>query len=267
MCSKAVVADIQRASLHDGPGLRTTVFFKGCALKCVWCHNPECIQRQPQTLWYPEKCIGCNMCDAGCFSGAKVVCGREMTAQEIFTEILADKPNYGDAGGVTFSGGEPMLYPEMLRELIALCKKEGISTAIETSLFLFDGEIFKSLDHILADFKIFDSEKHKRFTGVSNTGIKENFQRLDALNVPFVVRTPVIPGINNTREEITAIREFLCTLRNIQRYELLPYHPLGVSKQAALGLPETRFAIPAKAEMEELRKYADLCRQNTGDQK
>lgn len=260
MCSKAVVADIQRASVHDGPGLRTTVFFKGCPLRCVWCHNPECIEKQPQTLFYPEKCIGCNMCDKGCFSGAKVVCGREMTAAEIFAEILLDKPNYGEDGGVTFSGGEPMLYPEMLSELIALCKKKGISTAIETSLFLFDAEILKSIDYIMADFKIFDGEEHKRFTGASNAVIKENFRKLDALHTPFVVRTPIIPGINNTKEEISAISAYLKTLDNIQNYELLPYHPLGVSKQAALGLTETRFEIPSKAEMEELRKYADIRR-------
>ena len=254
----AVVADIQRASIHDGPGLRTTVFFKGWPLSCAWGHNPECIEKNPQMLFYPEKCIGCNMCDKGCFSGAKILCGKEMTAEEIFAEILDDKLNYGENGGVTFSGGEPLLYPEMLKELITLCKQNGINTAIETSLFIFDKEILKSVDFVMADFKIWDSEKHQKYTGVKNDTIIRNFKRLDKLNVPFIVRTPVIPAINDTAEEIAQIRDFIKTLKNITDYEFLPYHPLGVSKQRALGIDEIRFDIPEKDKMEELRRYADL---------
>lgn len=258
MCCKAIVADIQRASIHDGPGLRTTVFFKGCPLHCQWCHNPECIEKQPQLLLYPEKCIGCGKCDEGCFAGARVVCGKEMSAGEIFAEILSDKPHYGQDGGVTFSGGEAMLYPAMLKELTAMCKRAGITTAIETSLFLFDADILGNLDYVMADFKIFDSEKHRQYTGVPNEIIKANFAHLDTLGVPFIVRTPVIPGVNDTAEEISAIRDYIKAFRHIQGYELLPYHPLGLSKQKALGLKETRFEIPTKTEMEELKKYADL---------
>lgn len=266
MCAEAIVADIQRASIHDGPGLRTTVFFKGCPLHCVWCHNPECIEKKPQTLFYPEKCIGCGKCAEGCFAGARVLCGRKMTAEEIFAEILADKASYGENGGATFSGGEPLLYPAMLKALTALCHREGITAAVETSLFFFDPEIFADLDYIMADFKIFDSTRHAQYTGVKNERIKENFRKLDALGVPFLVRTPIIPGINDTKEEISHIRDFLCTLRHVTGYELLPYHPLGVPKQAALGLPETRFEIPAKTEMEELKHYADIRRPHTGNQ-
>lgn len=265
MNSKATVTDIQRASIHDGPSLRTTVFFKGCPLHCVWCHNPECIEKQPQTLFYPEKCIGCGKCDEGCFAGARVACGKELTAEEIFREILADKDSYGKEGGATFSGGEPLLYPAMLRELIDRCKRAGITTAIETSLYLFDAAILADIDYIMVDFKIFDSARHEKYTGVSNTRIKENYQKLDALGVPFLVRTPIIPHINDTAEEITAIRDFLSTLQHVAGYELLPYHPLGVAKQAALGLPETRFDIPSKSKMEELRHCADLRRSHTGD--
>lgn len=254
----ATVADIQRASVHDGPGIRTTVFFKGCPLSCVWCHNPECIEKSPQMLFYLEKCIGCGMCDKGCYSGARVICGREMTAEQIFSEILLDKPYYGTDGGVTFSGGEPMLHPEILKELIALCKKEGIHTAIETSLIIFDEEILGSLNLIMADFKIWDSEKHEKYTGVPNEKIKEHFKMLDSLNVPFTVRTPIIPGINGTKEEISNIRNYVKGFKNIKTYELLPYHPLGVGKQKALGFPETKFSIPEKTEMEELQRYADL---------
>ena len=123
----AIVADIQHASLHDGPGIRTTVFFKGCPLNCAWCHNPECIEKVPQTLNYPEKCIGCGECEKGCFAGAKVICGKEMSAEEIFNEILLDYNYYGEDGGVTFSGGEPLLYPEVIKEVIHLCKNHNIN--------------------------------------------------------------------------------------------------------------------------------------------
>lgn len=258
MTNTAIVTDIQRSSIHDGPGIRTTVFFKGCPLNCVWCHNPECIKKEPQMLLYPQKCIGCGMCEKGCFSGAKVVCGKEMTANEIFKEILLDKAYYATDGGVTFSGGEPMMYPEILKELIFLCKKEGINTAIETSLIAFNEEVFKSLDFVMADFKIWDNEKHKKYTGVSNQNIKENFKRLDKLNVPFIVRTPIIPDINDTKDEIISIRDFIKNFKNIKSYELLPYHPLGVEKQKALGISEKRFSVPDKLKMEELQRYADL---------
>lgn len=255
---KAVVADIERAAIHDGPGIRTTVFFKGCPLNCAWCHNPECISKEPQEMFYPEKCIGCKMCKEGCFSGARVICGREMTAEEIFDQILEDKVYYSSDGGVTFSGGEPLMYPCVIKKLINMCKAENINTAIETSLALFDAELLGSLDLVMADFKIFDSEVHKQYTGLSNDIIKKNFLRLDELNVPFIVRTPIIPGVNDTIEEIGQIRDYIKNFKNIIGYELLPYHPLGVAKQKALGLKEIRFEVPKNDEMEELRKYADL---------
>lgn len=255
---KAVVTDIQRCSTHDGPGIRTTVFFKGCPLNCAWCHNPECIDPKPQTLFYPERCIGCKMCEKGCFSGAKVTAGKEMTADEIFSVILQDKDYYKNSGGVTFSGGEPLIYNEMLRSLIAMCKEKQIGTAIETSLYLFDEEILSSVDLVMADFKLFDEALHERYTGVKNGVIKENFKALDKLGVPFIVRTPVIPGVNDTPREIGAIRDFIKDFSNLSAYELLPYHPLGVSKSAALGTEQTKFEVPTKEHMEELKKYADI---------
>lgn len=258
MDNTAVVADIEHAALHDGPGLRTTVFFKGCPLNCVWCHNPECKSSNPQIMFYGEKCIGCKMCDKGCFSGAKVLCGKSMSAKEIFEEILTDKPYYGENGGVTFSGGEPLVYSEVIKEVTDLCKESGIKTAIETSLCLFNEEILKNIDFIMADFKIFDREKHKKFVGADNKIIFENFKKLDALNKPFLVRTPIIPGINDDIENIINTVKFLKTLNNVSNLELLPYHPLGVSKQKALGIEEIRFEIPSKEKMEELEKYADL---------
>ncbi len=255
---RAPVADIQRSSLHDGPGIRTTVFFKGCPLNCAWCHNPECIDPKPQILTYPERCIHCGMCEEGCFSGARVVCGKEMTAEEIFREILLDRDYYGTEGGVTFSGGEPMLYPDIVSRLIDLCHAAGIHTAAETSLIFFPEDVLKKLDYIMADYKIYNEAKHKAYTGVSNAKIKEHFKKLDLLGIPFLVRTPIIPGVNDTVEEISAIRNDLRGLQNIVGYELLPYHPLGLSKMQALGLEQTRFEIPAKEHMEELKRYADL---------
>lgn len=256
--STAIVADIQHASLHDGPGIRTTVFFKGCPLNCTWCHNPECIAKQPQILNYPHKCIGCGECEKGCFAGAKVICGKEMSAEQLFDEIMLDVNYYKNNGGVTFSGGEPLLYTNVIKSIIHLCKKHKLKTAIETSLYIYDEEILKSVDYIMADFKIFDEDKHKKYTGVSNDIIKNNFLLLDKLNKSFIVRTPIIPTINDSSDEILKIKNFIKQFKNLTKYELLPYHPLGVSKQIALGETPKQFEIPTKELMEELKIYAKL---------
>ena len=230
--SKGLVADIERFSTYDGPGIRTVVFFKGCPLNCEWCHNPECISFEKQTMFYPEKCIGCGQCDKGCYTGAKITCGREYTAGELLAEILRDKPYYGEKGGVTFSGGEPFAQAEFLNEIIDLCKAEGINCGVETSLIYMNTEIFKKLDIVMADLKIWDSVIHKKYTGVANETIIDNFKILDTLNVPVIMRTPVIPGIEQGIEEI---RKFAESLENVIEYELLEYHPLGEEKKRALG--------------------------------
>ena len=250
--TKGVIADIERTSYHDGKGIRTTVFFKGCPLKCEWCHNPECIAFEPQQLYYPEKCIGCGLCEKGCYSGAKVICGKEMTAETVMQEILLDKPYYTSGGGVTFSGGEPLAQPELLKELIKLCKQNGVGVAVETSLIIYDEEIFKSLDFVMADFKIWDSELHKKHVGVSNEKIKENFIKLNNLGVPIIARTPVIPEIE---QGIDKISEFLFDLKNVIEYELLPYHPIGNSKREALGLEKDGFTVPTNEFMKEKKRY------------
>ncbi|MBQ2615053.1 MAG: radical SAM protein [Clostridia bacterium] len=249
---KGIVTDIQRASVHDGPGLRTTVFFKGCPLHCDWCHNPECIAFPPQILAYPEKCIGCGMCEEGCFSGAKVPCGKEMSTDEVLSQILLDKDYYGNEGGVTFSGGEPFSQPEFLSELIDKSKAEGVHCAVETSLITYHEEILKKLDLVMADLKIWDDDLHKKHTGVSNKIIKEHFIKLNTLGIPIIARTPVIPEIEQGIEEISA---FLHSLENVIQYELLPYHPLGESKRVALGQPKTEFTVPSKDYMKELEHY------------
>lgn len=250
---KGLIADIQRASFHDGDGIRTTVFLKGCPLSCLWCHNPECISFDTEIMAYPEKCIGCGKCSEGCFSGAKEICGKEMTAEEVFTVVSQDMPYYNTNGGVTISGGEPMAQKEFTKELIALCKKNGVSCAIETSLIIFDEEIFRDIDFVMADLKIWDDELHKKYTGVSNKTIINNFKKLDKLGVKIIARTPVIPDIN---QDIDKISDFLKGLDNVKRYELLPYHPLGITKAKALNKEAVEFTVPKADYMKELEKYA-----------
>lgn len=249
---KGIVADIQRASVHDGPGIRTTVFLKGCPLHCAWCHNPECIDFKPQTMYYPEKCIGCGLCEQGCFSGAKVVCGREMTVEEVVKQVLLDKDYYGNDGGVTISGGEPFAQREFLSALIDACRAEGLHVAVETSLIYFDEEIFRKIDLCMADLKIWDDEIHKQYTGVSNETIKKHFWQLNELHIPVIARTPVIPEIS---QGIAQISEFLKELSNVKKYELLPYHPLGGAKREALGIEPDGFTIPSAEYMKGLNRY------------
>lgn len=249
----ALIADIQRASVDDGAGIRTTVFLKGCPLSCKWCHNPECISFESQIMFYPEKCIRCGRCDEGCYAGARVVCGREMTAEEVLNEVMRDVPYYGENGGVTFSGGEPMAQKEFLSEVIDLCRQCGISCAAETSLIYYDENVFSRLDFVMADLKIWDSKVHKEYTGVGNEKIIENFKRLNEVGIPITARTPVIPGVE---QGIDKISTFLKTLENVKTYEFLPYHPLGISKQKALGISVTEFEIPDSGYISDLKdKY------------
>lgn len=250
---KGIITNIQRASLHDGDGVRTTVFFKGCPLKCKWCHNPEAISYNKQELFYAQKCIGCGKCSEGCYSGARVICGKEVTADDVLSEIMQDLPYYGDKGGVTFSGGEPLAQRDFLSQCIKKCREKKINCAVETSLFIYDEEILESLDFVMADLKIWDSAIHKKFTGVPNEKIKENFIRLNRLGIPIIARTPVIPEIEQGIEQISA---FLKNLENVIRYELLPYHPLGLTKSDALGLNADSYTVPTPEFMKELSKYA-----------
>ncbi len=247
------IVEVQRASLHDGPGIRTTVFLKGCPLSCAWCHNPESISFERQTLFYPEKCIRCGRCAEGCFSGARVTCGEDITPEALLDRILADKPYYRQDGGVTFSGGEPMAQPGFLSRMIDLCHAQGIQTAVETSMVYYDVAIFRKLDLIMADLKIWDDELHRRWCGVSASPLREHFARAAALGVPMIARTPVIPGIDQGIDRIAA---FLRPLENVIKYELLPYHALGDAKRQALGLPAAPFAAPTPEMMKEVNRYA-----------
>ena len=253
---RTLVADIERCSTHDGPGLRTVVFLKGCPLNCAWCHNPECISFEAEELYYPEKCIGCGRCKEGCVAGARVICGRKMTVDEVFAEVLADRDYYGKKGGVTVSGGEPLAHPEFTRKLLYKCRNDGVGTAVETSMYRYDEDILTLCDYIMTDIKIYDSDTHRKYTGIGNEEILTNIKKADSLGVPMIVRTPVIPGVNDSADNIKQTADYIKTLKNAVKYELLPYHPLGLSKARALGREMTELSSPTNEKMEELRQYA-----------
>lgn len=252
---KGIVTDIQHCSVHDGKGIRTTIFLKGCNMKCKWCHNPETIHTMPEILTDESKCIGCKMCDSGCFSGAKILCGKEMSVQEILDDISLDIPYYGEHGGVTVSGGEPILQYEFLKELILAFKEKKINVAIETNLSLKTQnviDICAMCDFIMCDLKIFDRNLHKQYTSIVNDNILHNLKEISKLGKPIIVRTPIISDINDTETEISAITHFLSQLENIEYYELLTYHPLGLSKNKSANFTSEQFKKASKATMEQL---------------
>lgn len=253
-----MVSNIQRCSVHDGPGIRTTVFLKGCNMKCQWCHNPETISFKEEYMYYPEKCIHCGMCEKGCFSGAKVLCGTEMSVEKIISEISLDRDYYGNDGGVTISGGEPSCQPEVTIELLKECKSLGIHTAIETNMTC-SHEILDKMclycDLIMCDLKIFDSDKHAEYTGVPNNKILENIKYASDKGIPMIIRTPMMSEVNDSDEEILSIAKFLSELSNILYYEILPYHSLGLSKESENNA-HIKFSAPKKERIDSLVSIA-----------
>ena len=262
---KAMIFDIQRNSFVDGPGIRTTVFFKGCNLRCRWCHNPESQSFEKQMLFYKDKCTGCGKCREVCpnhlqscdFCGkcelycpaeARKICGREYTSDEVLAEVIKDKAFYENSGGgVTFSGGECMLQLDFLLEILEKCKSAGIHTAVDTA-----GNVpWKSFEKILPftdlflyDIKAFGAELHRKGTGVSNELILENLKNLSG-RADIIVRIPVIGGYNDNDEEIRQIADFLKQIKIIKA-ELLPYHAMGEHKYTALGRNTESFNVPNK---------------------
>ena len=255
-----IVTDIQRFSLHDGPGIRTNVFLKGCNMRCAWCHNPETLSFEPEYIVDPDKCIHCGKCAEGCYSGARRLVGREMTPEEVMHEVLLDRDYYGADGGMTLTGGEPTCQSRFAKALFALANENGIGCAIETNLTA-PQDIYAGLlpmcRMMMCDMKIWDSELHRKWTGVDNTRIRENLRFADTIGIPIIVRTPVIAGINDTEDEIGSIADFLCGIRNLQYYELLPYHALGLSKALEGKQKQENFRKP---DNEALRRLALLAR-------
>lgn len=282
----ATVSDISRGSLHDGPGVRTVVYFKGCPLSCLWCHNPETIAPTKTLMYLETKCIGCQRClslcsshtvsdtvhsvcfetcracgacaDA-CPSGALRLVGEEITVSELLFRVMKDKPYYDTSGGgVTLSGGECLLQSEFCEAFLRECKEKGIHTAIETALFVPYERVERVLpytDLVFADLKLATPSRHRAYTGCDNARILENLVRLSHTDKHLIVRIPVIASVNDTKEEQSAIADVLLTLGDaVREVELLKYNPLAAGKYRAVGRAYTAFASEPQtnAEMERL---------------
>lgn len=290
--ASGIVTHVQRFSVHDGPGIRTTVFLKGCQMHCPWCHNPETYRAPPELQVFAARCIGCRACascpeqahewtDYGhvfhrercaacghcaevCYAKGLVLVGQTKTAEEVVAEVLADRAFYqSSGGGVTVSGGEPLVQLEFTRAILARCQQEGIHTAVETNLarpWECVERILPVVDLFLVDVKLLDDADHRRWTGVSNRQTLDNLARLDAVGRPIVVRTPVVGGVNDRPEQIAEIAQWLAGLASVMDYELLPYHPLGTGKYEALGLapPPATFSTPSAEQLQTLKAAARL---------
>jgi pyruvate formate lyase activating enzyme len=273
------IFDVKKYSINDGPGIRTTVFFSGCPLSCLWCHNPEsqsfkpellyrsgrcllcgdCIQACPEEAVSPgknydaiitdrKKCTGCQTCVTTCYSGAREFSGREVTVKEVMTDIEREIPFYDEShGGVTFSGGEPLRQPAFLSALLKACRAEEIHTVVDTSGFanwrVFE-QIRDDVDLFLYDLKHMDGIRHREVTGVPNDVILENLCRLSSEGGRCIVRIPLIPGVNDDEKNLVESGKFLASLSGIESVELMGYHNIAQAKYEALGreygLPGTK---------------------------
>ncbi len=287
MCVGTVL-DIQRMSVHDGPGIRTTVFLKGCSLHCFWCHNPESIKKAPQLLFFKEKCMGCAAClvckqnahtfkegkhifDATkciacgacaevCLADALQISGKRMSVEAVMEEVKKDISFYNNSnGGVTISGGEPLLQVDFVCELLKRCKQEGIHTAVETAGHVPYEHFEKVLpytDLFLYDCKSADKETHKNATGQDNTLCFSNMQKLLQKGAQVCVRVPVIPTVNDSEQQIKDIVSLVYSTGKKPKIELLPFHRMGKAKYDALSMHYLAgdFVAPKKEHMEKLNQ-------------
>ena len=280
-----LVFNIQKYSLHDGPGIRTTVFLKGCPLACAWCHNPEGISAGREFIVAENRCIACGECrdacpfgesiagagplparsDAcdycgvcveACPTGARQLVGQRMTVAEVVADVLKDRIFYEDSGGgVTISGGEPLLQLEFLRELLPALRAQGIHVALDTSGFGRAEHLLAVaglVDLVLYDLKAFDDQRHHDLTGVSNRDILENLKALDAVHPNIWIRVPIVPGFTDDPEELRQVAEFVAALRHVTRVNLLPFHRAAERKYERLGRMSTANAVevPSAEQME-----------------
>lgn len=277
------IFDIQRFSVHDGPGIRTTVFFKGCPLRCVWCHNPESQKSTVSVAYYSDKCILCGACADVCKSGCHVftapdntsapvhvfnresctccgACaencsvgaierlGKSVSADEVISEVMRDALFYKNSGGgLTVSGGEPLMQADFLAEILASAKEKGVHTCVETCGFA-SAETVKKIapltDLFLFDIKETDSENHKLFTGVPLEPIIENLRLIDSLGVSTVLRCPIIPEKNLRDGHLRGIAELCASLKNVTEINVMAYHTLGSSKYEALSMTDGMKGVP-----------------------
>jgi len=288
--SMGVVFDIKHYAIHDGPGIRTTVFLKGCPLDCAWCHNPESKSPRPEFMWWPARCIGCRSCVEGCPEGAVSIgerlvideelcvgCGAcvegcyaealelvgvEMSVEDVMKEVLRDSEFYRESGGgVTFSGGEPLMQPMFLAELLRACRGEGLHTAVDTSGHADPAALKKIIDHtdlFLYDVKHMDPELHRRYTGATNELALQNLTLLRGRQV--VIRTPIVPEVNDDEDNIMHMGEFVSSL-SFTEICLLPYHRVGSEKAQRLN-GET--PLPFVAEPPTKESLERLCGVLTG---
>ncbi len=253
MTTKGIIFDLKKFAVHDGPGIRTTVFFKGCPMRCWWCHNPE-----SQNL-APVKMVKTNNGNASCIESEEII-GREVMVDEIMQEIEKDLIFYDQSGGgVTFSGGEPLMQPEFLNALLTECKQKEIHTAVDTSGFV-PWEIvemnYAKVDLFLYDLKIIDDRAHQKYTDVSNQQIKENLNKLTWQHANICIRIPVIPGITDTDVNLSQLAKFILSLNNIKMVNLLPYNSLGKNKYTKLNLSNKseNLQVQSDQEMNTLKK-------------
>ena len=291
---KGTVFNIMRYSVHDGPGIRTTVFLKGCPLHCKWCHNPEAISSEVELMYRKDRCLRCGDCVTACPHGAatlidgktaidrelcmqcgtcvdacaadaRELIGKEMSVDEVMLEIMKDVPFYDQSGGgVTFSGGEPLLQHEFLLECLKACKARRLRTALDTTGFSSPAiveRISEYTDLFLYDLKTMDDTRHKEYTGVSNALVLQNLRMLSRRGKEIIIRMPVIPGVNDQPDNIRETGAFVASLGTVREMQILPYHDAGAEKYSRLGrdnpMPVT---LPASHEVmshvaENLREY------------
>lgn len=260
------IFDIQRFCVHDGPGIRTTVFFKGCPLRCIWCHNPESQKKKAEIAYYPQKCIGCGGCIAvcpenchtlaeghcfdrtnciacgkcaeACVADSLELLGKTETAEKILKEVLRDRPFYQNSGGgLTVSGGEPLMQSDFLLELLKGAKSEGLHTCLETCGFSSKEvlrETAQYTDLFLFDIKETDDVRHQKLTGVPFTPILENLRYLNSLGAAIILRCPLVPEINDREEHMEKIALLAAELE-VQEVNVMAYHRLGDGKYDAIG--------------------------------
>lgn len=244
---KAIIFDIKRFAVHDGDGIRSTVFFKGCPLRCVWCHNPEGISPKPQLAFYAHKCLACGACRQPAFTAedcpgeARIPYGRETTVEKLLSRVLEDAPFYAaSGGGVTLSGGECLMQARFCAELLKELKKRGVHTAVDTCGFVCRSELDRVVpytDLFLYDIKAYDEDVHIRCTGSPNALILENLAYLDSIGKDVEIRIPYVPDRN--ADQMEKIARFLAPLHHITKIRILPYHDRAGSKYAALQMENT----------------------------
>ena len=252
MSQKGLIFDSKEFSVFDGPGLRQTVFFKGCPLRCNWCHNPEGLLNKPELMVTTASCIHCGKCSLACTHDKCIACGdcvevcplrlrkiagTYMTAKELADSIHENSEYYARyGGGVTFSGGEPLMQVEFLIEVLDLLP--DVHKAIETSGFVGSAtfrKVISRLDYVMMDIKIFDDALHQKYTGVSNRQILENAKILCEGNTPFVIRIPLIPGVNDNELNFRQTAKLIAGAKALQKIELLPYHKTAGAKYSSVG--------------------------------